>query len=69
MTVEAAFPAAPLERNARVVTALAALVAVLTPMAPRVAARVAGVQAVRVPEDPEAFCRAVPARSGTRRRS
>jgi Bacterial PH domain len=33
MTVEAAFPAAPLERNARLVTALAALVAVLAPMA------------------------------------
>jgi hypothetical protein len=33
MTVEAAFPAAPLERNAPVVTALAALVAVLAPMA------------------------------------
>jgi hypothetical protein len=33
MTVEAPFPAAPLERNARVVTALAALVAILAPMA------------------------------------
>jgi hypothetical protein len=33
ITVEAAFPAAPLERNARVVTAAAALVAVLGPLA------------------------------------
>jgi Bacterial PH domain len=32
ITVEAAFPAAPLERNARVLTALAALVAVLAPL-------------------------------------
>jgi hypothetical protein len=33
MTVEAAFPAAPLERNARALTALAGLVAVLAPLA------------------------------------
>jgi hypothetical protein len=33
ITVEAVFPAAPLERNARVVTALTALVAVLAPLA------------------------------------
>jgi Bacterial PH domain len=33
MTVEAAFPAAPLERNARVLTGLAGLVAVLAPAA------------------------------------
>jgi hypothetical protein len=33
MTVEAVFPAAPLERNARVLTALAGLVAVLAPLA------------------------------------
>jgi hypothetical protein len=33
ITVEAAFPAAPLERNARVVTALTGLVAVLAPLA------------------------------------
>jgi hypothetical protein len=32
ITVEAVFPAAPLDRNARVVTALAALVAVLVPV-------------------------------------
>jgi hypothetical protein len=33
ITVEAVFPAAPLERNARVVTALTALLAVLLPLA------------------------------------
>jgi hypothetical protein len=33
MTVEAVFPAAPLERNARALTALAGLVAVLAPLA------------------------------------
>jgi hypothetical protein len=33
ITIEAAFPAAPLERNARVVTALTGLVAVLAPLA------------------------------------
>jgi len=33
ITVEATFPAAPLERNARVLTAVAALVAVLGPLA------------------------------------
>jgi hypothetical protein len=33
MTVEAAFPAAPLETNGRVLTALAGLVAVLAPLA------------------------------------